>query len=321
MSYFEMSLQGSWQSSLCRTVLMLICIKMAGWSWWIGSTALCICSSASRALQMFSVSLLCPSQLVSTASLFLWLFSWKVQTHSPNRQTDRQTDWFHDLWYNCTQYILLMEGSPTSSNLIFSASGFLFYFHVHNRPPLDQHIHSLLLVAVFGGAASTLLEVFKRDNLVLELIRCSLAILQGTWFYQVRHHLNDVLSAKNLFFGDIWSSALFSDWICAVSSERTPVGPGRAWQHHVYHHVFLLALRCGSADRGNPLLCCFLVRTQSFKINYTLISSYNGVSFITYRFSNWCPGRQMGDMELGLRKSVLSDSSSQKALLQESDEE
>ena len=56
------------------------------------------------------------------------------------------------------------------------------------RPPLDSHIHSLLLVAVFGGSASTLLEVFLKDNLLLELIRASLAVLQGSWFYQVIHH-------------------------------------------------------------------------------------------------------------------------------------
>ncbi|XP_028664304.1 transmembrane protein 45B [Erpetoichthys calabaricus] len=63
--------------------------------------------------------------------------------------------------------------------------GFLFYFHLHGRSPLDVHIHSLLLVAVFGGAASIFLEVFLRDNVILELFRSSLAILQGTWFFQI----------------------------------------------------------------------------------------------------------------------------------------
>lgn len=64
-------------------------------------------------------------------------------------------------------------------------SGFLFYYHVHNRPPLDQHIHSLLLCAVFGGALSLAVEVVLRDNIVLELFRTSLLLLQGTWFWQV----------------------------------------------------------------------------------------------------------------------------------------
>ncbi|XP_028322587.1 transmembrane protein 45B [Gouania willdenowi] len=63
--------------------------------------------------------------------------------------------------------------------------GFLFYFHVHNRPPLDAHIHSLLLVAVFAGSACSLLEVFIRNNIVLEQARSGLFILQGSWFYQI----------------------------------------------------------------------------------------------------------------------------------------
>ena len=63
--------------------------------------------------------------------------------------------------------------------------GFLFYHHVQNRPILDAHIHSLLLVAVFAGSASTMLEVFIRDNFVLELLRGCLFILQGSWFFQV----------------------------------------------------------------------------------------------------------------------------------------
>ncbi|KAJ1174992.1 hypothetical protein NDU88_000283 [Pleurodeles waltl] len=63
--------------------------------------------------------------------------------------------------------------------------GLLFYFHVHNRPELDQHIHSLLLIAVFGGSITIFIEVFLRDNIVLELFRTSLAILQGTWFWQI----------------------------------------------------------------------------------------------------------------------------------------
>uniref|UniRef100_A0A8D0E548 Transmembrane protein 45B n=1 Tax=Salvator merianae TaxID=96440 RepID=A0A8D0E548_SALMN len=63
--------------------------------------------------------------------------------------------------------------------------GFLFYYHVVNRPMLDQHIHSLLLTAIFSGTLCTLLEVFLRDNIVLELFRASLALLQGTWFWQI----------------------------------------------------------------------------------------------------------------------------------------
>lgn len=74
--------------------------------------------------------------------------------------------------------------------VIWFVTGFLFYYHVHNRPPLDQHIHSLLLVALFGGSVSVFLEVIFRDNIVLELFRTSLVLLQGTWFWQVIIYTN-----------------------------------------------------------------------------------------------------------------------------------
>ena len=38
---------------------------------------------------------------------------------------------------------------------------------------------------MFGGAFSIFLEVILRDNIVLQLFRTSLVILQGTWFWQV----------------------------------------------------------------------------------------------------------------------------------------
>ncbi|XP_049634269.1 transmembrane protein 45B [Suncus etruscus] len=63
--------------------------------------------------------------------------------------------------------------------------GFLFYYHVQNRPPLDQHIHSMLLTALFAGSTTLFVEVFLQDNVVLELFRTSLLLLQGTWFWQI----------------------------------------------------------------------------------------------------------------------------------------
>ncbi|XP_051902750.1 transmembrane protein 45B [Hippocampus zosterae] len=70
-------------------------------------------------------------------------------------------------------------------SLALFVEGFLFYYHVHSRPPLDAHIHSLLLVAVFSGSASTMLEVFMRDRFILEMLKAVLFILQGSWFYQI----------------------------------------------------------------------------------------------------------------------------------------
>lgn len=72
-----------------------------------------------------------------------------------------------------------------SLTLTWYFAGCLFYYHVLHRPLLDQHIHSLLLIAIFAGACSTMLEVFLRDNIVLEMFRAGVTIVQGTWFWQV----------------------------------------------------------------------------------------------------------------------------------------
>uniref|UniRef100_A0A672K5K8 Transmembrane protein 45B n=1 Tax=Sinocyclocheilus grahami TaxID=75366 RepID=A0A672K5K8_SINGR len=157
-----------------------------------------------------------------------------------------------------------------SLSLALFVEGFLFYFHVHSRPALDQHIHSLLLFAVFGGSASTMLEVFKRDNAVLELLRGSLAILQGTWFYQIGF----VLYPLN----------------------------GEQWDLDRHDNIMFI--------------------TMCFCWHYAVALLVVGICYCgVFWSSKWCEGRKLGDMEMGRRKCTASDSSTQKALLQESDEE
>lgn len=67
----------------------------------------------------------------------------------------------------------------------FVFAGFLFLYHLHGRSMLDVHVHQLLLYAIFGSALVALLEVFHRCNIILELLRCALTLLQGSWFWQV----------------------------------------------------------------------------------------------------------------------------------------
>lgn len=135
--------------------------------------------------------------------------------------------------------------------------GFLFYYHVHSRPALDAHIHTLLLVAVFSGSAGAMLEVFIRNNFILELFGSCMFILQGTWFYQVG------LTAKTATPCDILNvpSFLFaSDRICTLPAKRTGVGPEPARQRDVRHHVLLLASSCGHAFGCLHLLYSLVVR-------------------------------------------------------------
>lgn len=105
-------------------------------------------------------------------------------------------------WYrgNSSQFLVGNEGNSWESlkqtprsilfflkRLISShvVTGFLFCYHIHGRAMLDFHVHQLLLVAIFGAAFCTFLEVFFRGSIVLEMLRTSLCILQGSWLWQV----------------------------------------------------------------------------------------------------------------------------------------
>ncbi|XP_037323733.1 transmembrane protein 45B [Pungitius pungitius] len=153
-------------------------------------------------------------------------------------------------------------------SLALFVEGFLFHYHLHNRPPLDAHIHSLLLFAVFSGSASTMLEVFKRDNVVLELLRAGLFFLQGSWFYQIGFVL------------------------------YPPSGP--QWDLTLHDNMMFVTM-------------CFCWHIAVAMLLVAGISS--AVLFTVKRFS----GRGQ-DMEIGMR-ITSSKSNSQKALLEESDEE
>ncbi|KAM7397961.1 hypothetical protein PAMA_006030 [Pampus argenteus] len=153
-------------------------------------------------------------------------------------------------------------------SLALFVEGFLFYFHVHNRPPLDAHIHSLLLVAVFGGSASTMLEVFMRENIVLELFRACLFILQGSWFYQIGFVLYPLR--------------------------------GPQWDLESHGNIMFVTM-------------CFCWHLAVALLIVTC--TYALVSFTVMRVS----GKGL-DTEIGMRKTSFSPNS-QKALLEESDEE
>ncbi|KAM4546501.1 transmembrane protein 45B [Fundulus diaphanus] len=153
-------------------------------------------------------------------------------------------------------------------SLALFIEGFLFMHHVHGREPLDAHIHTLLLFAVFAGSASTMLEVFIRNNLILELFRADMFILQGSWFYQIGVVLYPLT-------GDKWDLN--------------------------QHDNMMFVTMCFA---WHLALSLFLVSCTAFIVWFT-----------TARFSE--KGR---DIEIGMR-ITSSKTSSQKALLEESDEE
>ncbi|KAM9348789.1 transmembrane protein 45B isoform 1-T2 [Symphorus nematophorus] len=153
-------------------------------------------------------------------------------------------------------------------SLALFVEGFLFYNHLHGRPLLDSHIHTLLLLAVFSGSASTMLEVFIRENITLELFRACMFILQGSWFYQIGFVLYPPSGAQwdLTEHGNVMFVTMCFCWHLAVA---------------------LLLVACTSS----------------------------AVWFTVTRFSG--RGR---DIEIGMR-NTSSKTNSQKALLEESDEE
>ncbi|XP_076024744.1 transmembrane protein 45B [Genypterus blacodes] len=153
-------------------------------------------------------------------------------------------------------------------SLALFVEGFLFYFHVHKRPALDAHIHSLLLVAVFGGSASTMVEVFIRDHFLLQLFGAGMFILQGSWFYQIGFVLYPLT--------------------------------GPPWDEEMHDNSMFVTM----------CFCWHLAVALLIVASTTVLV--------------WCTATRLSvrdrDTEIGLR-DTSSESSSQKALLEESEEE
>lgn len=123
---------------------------------------------------------------------------------------------------------------------------------------LDIHVHQLLLYAVFGEALVCFLEIFHRGNIVLELLRCALTVLQGSWFWQVKLNRWCVFVAVATATD---SSRCLADRLRALPSPRPRLGPDGPRQRDVRHHVLLVAPGVRRARRGRALLHCQLVRS------------------------------------------------------------
>ncbi|KAK2091854.1 Transmembrane protein 45A [Saguinus oedipus] len=94
-------------------------------------------------------------------------------------------------WHHFTMYFFfgLMErnevlGATEKDNLFSSPSAFIFYNHTHGREVLDIFVHQLLVLVIFLTGLIAFLEFLVRNNVLLELLRSSLILLQGSWFFQ-----------------------------------------------------------------------------------------------------------------------------------------
>ena len=64
-------------------------------------------------------------------------------------------------------------------------TAFVFYNHTHGREILDVFVHKLLVLVIFSTGLIAFLELFTQASITVELLRTSLILLQGSWFWQV----------------------------------------------------------------------------------------------------------------------------------------
>ena len=64
-------------------------------------------------------------------------------------------------------------------------TAFIFYHHTHGREVLDIFVHKLLVLVICLTALVTFMELFMQAKITVELLRISLFLLQGSWFWQV----------------------------------------------------------------------------------------------------------------------------------------
>uniref|UniRef100_A0AAA9SW43 Transmembrane protein 45A n=1 Tax=Bos taurus TaxID=9913 RepID=A0AAA9SW43_BOVIN len=92
-------------------------------------------------------------------------------------------------------------------NALF-VEAFVFYNHTHGREVLDIFVHNLLFLAICLTALITFMELFIQAKITVELLRTSLFLLQGSWFWQmafVLYPINgnppwDLMDHNNIMF-------------------------------------------------------------------------------------------------------------------------
>uniref|UniRef100_H0WQI3 Transmembrane protein 45A n=1 Tax=Otolemur garnettii TaxID=30611 RepID=H0WQI3_OTOGA len=93
--------------------------------------------------------------------------------------------------FACSCLCHLNSCPPASLCLLFLIfhrrffESFIFYNHTHGREMLDIFVHQLLVLVVLLAGLVAFMEFLLPGNVLLELLRESLILLQGTWFWQI----------------------------------------------------------------------------------------------------------------------------------------
>ncbi|XP_018605412.1 transmembrane protein 45A isoform X2 [Scleropages formosus] len=183
---------------------------LIGGLWWAGKYSLCYGTRRNRSLGRLAGKAVQRRLEIVEGSVMLSfsVIGMLAEQFVPDGPQLRLYDygehhWDHLMnWQHATMYLFFSLAGATSLavhltdvaplaldrmllGIAFFTEGFLFLYHLHGRDMLDVHVHQLLLYAIFGGALTAFLEIFHRGNVLVELLRAALSVLQGTWFWQI----------------------------------------------------------------------------------------------------------------------------------------
>ncbi|GAB1300339.1 Transmembrane protein 45A [Apodemus speciosus] len=122
--------------------------------------------------------------------------------------------------YKDGQWNQILEWHHTTMYFFFGLQGitqivsFIFYNHTHGREMVDHFVHELLVyITVFSGLVA-FMEFLSKNNVLLELLRSSLILLQGTWFWQIAFVLYPPNGSAKWNLSDIENKMFLSMCFC-----------------------------------------------------------------------------------------------------------
>lgn len=99
------------------------------------------------------------------------------------------------------------------ANAIFVET-FIFYNHTHGREMVDIFVHELLSYTTTAAGLVAFMEFLTKNSVLLELVRSSLILLQGTWFWQVAFVLYPPKGRATWNLSDIGNKMFLSMCFC-----------------------------------------------------------------------------------------------------------
>lgn len=100
--------------------------------------------------------------------------------------------------------------------LSIAVEGFLFFWHVHGREPVDIYVHKLLVFAIFLAFCATFAEMCFPYSILASLARPFFFFLKGSWFWQIGFTLYGPFPVASGDDHDQMMIAVFFTWHVAI---------------------------------------------------------------------------------------------------------